>query len=164
MYPRMCNTMQRVAEKLGLTRNGWKFPESKRYVRKVWRYQGRVQGGRGAPGARPPKIGENKIFLRKIVIFHTQYPKNFRAYLRSAQFFLCAPPPNLKSWIRPWILKGYSEAVNGIRTDNAMANRKRTKGQTTIYKTLHRTQLYIEQHEPHWRWTSRQLIDIRHLY
>jgi hypothetical protein len=25
----------------------------------------------------------------------------FRASLRSAQFFLSAPPPNLKSWIRP---------------------------------------------------------------
>jgi len=29
-----------------------------------------------------------------------------------------------------------------------MAKRKRTKGQTTIYKTLHR-KLKIEQHEPH---------------
>jgi hypothetical protein len=44
--------------------------------------------GGGAPGARPPpKIGKNKIFWRKIVIFHTKYPKNFRACLRSAQFF-----------------------------------------------------------------------------
>jgi hypothetical protein len=40
------------------------------------------------------------IFWRKIVIFHTKYPKNFRASLRSAQFFLVRPP-NLKSWIRP---------------------------------------------------------------
>jgi hypothetical protein len=38
------------------------------------------------------------IFWRKIVIFHTKYPKNFRASLRSAQFFLVRPP-NLKSWI-----------------------------------------------------------------
>jgi len=29
-----------------------------------------------------------------------------------------------------------------------MGKRKRTKGQTAIYKTLHR-QLKIEQHEPH---------------
>ena len=43
--------------------------------------QGRIQGG-GAP----PKIGKN-IFWRKIVIFHTKYPKNFRASLSSAQFF-----------------------------------------------------------------------------
>jgi hypothetical protein len=38
----------------------------------------------------PPNItmiGKNKIFWRKIVIFHTKYPKNFRASLRSAQFF-----------------------------------------------------------------------------
>jgi hypothetical protein len=41
----------------------------------------------GAPGARPPKIEKNKIFWRKIVIFHTKYLKYFRASLRSAQFF-----------------------------------------------------------------------------
>ena len=28
-----------------------------------------------APGAPPPKIGKNMIYLRKIVIFHTKYPK-----------------------------------------------------------------------------------------
>jgi hypothetical protein len=33
-------------------------------------------------------------------------------------------------------------------TDNTMAKRKRTKGQTTSYKTLHR-KLKIERHEPH---------------
>ena len=38
--------------------------------------------------------------------------------------------------------KGLSEALNR-RTDNTKA-----KGQTTIYKTLHRKQK-IEQHEPH---------------
>jgi hypothetical protein len=32
----------------------------------------------GAPGALPPKIGKDVIFLRKMVIFHTKYPKNFR--------------------------------------------------------------------------------------
>jgi hypothetical protein len=43
--------------------------------------QGRIQGGarRVRP---PPKIGKNMIFWRKIVIFHTKYPKNFRASLR----------------------------------------------------------------------------------
>ena len=35
----------------------------------------------------PPKIGKNMIFLRKIVIFHTKYPKIFRASLRSARLF-----------------------------------------------------------------------------
>jgi hypothetical protein len=40
----------------------------------------------------------------------------------------------------PWkkslkIPKGQSESVYRGRTDNAMAKRKRTKGQTTIYKT-----------------------------
>jgi hypothetical protein len=60
--------------------------------------QGRIQGGgKGAP----PKIGKDMIFWRKILIFHTKYPKYFRASFRLAQFFLSAPPPpNLKSWIR----------------------------------------------------------------
>ena len=49
-------------------------------------HQGRIQGGGGGGGAHP-KIGKNMIFLRKIVIFHTKYPNNFRASLRSAQFF-----------------------------------------------------------------------------
>jgi hypothetical protein len=34
-------------------------------------------GGGGAPGARPPKIEKEIIFWRKIVIFHTKYPKIF---------------------------------------------------------------------------------------
>jgi len=33
------------------------------------------------------------------------------------------------------IAKGQSESVYLRRTDNTMAKRKRTKGQTTIYKT-----------------------------
>jgi hypothetical protein len=41
----------------------------------------------GGGGERPLKIGKNMIFLRKIVIFHTKYPKNVRASLRSAQIF-----------------------------------------------------------------------------
>jgi hypothetical protein len=51
---------------------------------------GRILAGAdpgGTPGARPPKIGKNKIFWRKIVIFHTKYPNNFRVSLRSALFF-----------------------------------------------------------------------------
>ena len=50
--------------------------------------QGRIQGGGGAHPARPPppNVGKNMIFWRKIVIFHTKYPKQFRASLRSAQF------------------------------------------------------------------------------
>jgi hypothetical protein len=49
-------------------------------------------GGGGAPGAPPPqKIGKNMIFWRKIVIFHTKYPKNVRVSLRSAQFFYVRP-------------------------------------------------------------------------
>jgi hypothetical protein len=55
--------------------------------------QGRIQGGGGRTRRAPPKIGKNMIFWRKIVIFHTKYPQNFRAPLRSAQFFLSVPPP-----------------------------------------------------------------------
>ena len=58
-------------------------------------------GGGRTRRAPPLKLEKNMIFLRKIVIFHTKYPQNFRASLRSARFFLSAPPPNLKSWIRP---------------------------------------------------------------
>ena len=45
------------------------------------------QGADPGVGGLPPKIGKNMIFWRKIVIFHTKYPKNVRACLRSAQFF-----------------------------------------------------------------------------
>ena len=44
---------------------------------------------------------------------------------------------------------GSSEAIYR-RTENVIAKRKRTKGQTTIYKRQHR-KLMIEQHEPHQR-------------
>ena len=54
--------------------------------------QGRIQGGRGTRRAPPPppKIGKNMIFWRKIVIFHTKYPQNFRASLciwKKSDFF-----------------------------------------------------------------------------
>jgi hypothetical protein len=44
--------------------------------------QGRIQGA---------KLEQNMIFWRKIVIFHTKYPTNFRVSLRSAHFLLSAP-------------------------------------------------------------------------
>jgi hypothetical protein len=42
-------------------------------------------GGGGRPPTPPPlKLGKNMIFFwRKIVIFHTKYPKNVRASLRN---------------------------------------------------------------------------------
>ena len=46
------------------------------------------------------------------------------------------------------ILMMKSEAINR-RTENTMTKKKRTKRNTTIYKTLHR-KLKIEQHEPHY--------------
>jgi hypothetical protein len=44
------------------------------------RQQGRIQVG-------GPKIGKNMIFWRKTEIFHTKYPKIFRASLRSFSHF-----------------------------------------------------------------------------
>ena len=56
-----------------------------------WRgllFRGGSRGGGGVHPARvPPKIGKHMIFWRRIVIFHTKYPKRFRASLRSAHFF-----------------------------------------------------------------------------
>ena len=45
-----------------------------------------IRGGsreRAHPPRAPPKIGKNMIFWRKIVIFHTKYPKIFLASLRN---------------------------------------------------------------------------------
>ena len=44
------------------------------------------------------------------------------------------------------VIKGQSKTANR-RTDNAVADIKRTRKQTTIYKTLH-IKLKIERHEP----------------
>jgi hypothetical protein len=46
------------------------------------------------------------------------------------------------------IPKGQSESVYRRRTDNTMAKRKITKGQTTTLQNIH-IKLKIEQHEPH---------------
>ena len=59
------------------------------------------RGGRGAH----PKIGKNMIFLRKIVIFHTKYPNNFRA------IFLSAPSP--LTWI-PGSAPGHAITLQDI--------------------------------------------------
>ena len=43
--------------------------------------------GGAHPAHAPPEIGKNMIFGGKIVIFHTKYPNNFRASLRSVHFY-----------------------------------------------------------------------------
>jgi hypothetical protein len=48
--------------------------------------RGGYRGG-GTRRAPPLKLEKIRFFGPKIVIFHTKYPKNFRASLRSAQFF-----------------------------------------------------------------------------
>ena len=49
------------------------------------------------------------------------------------------------------IPKRVPRSVNRRRTDKAITKRKRTKGPTTIYKTLYR-QLKTEQHEHTKNW------------
>jgi hypothetical protein len=47
----------------------------------------------GARGALPPKIGKDMIFfLRKMVIFHTKYPKIFAPPSARRNFLKYAPP------------------------------------------------------------------------
>ena len=71
----------------------WNYIESKTKVKEgigELHIQGRIQGACAHP---PLKLKKKMIFLRKIVIFHTKYPKRFRASLHSVQLFLSAPPP-----------------------------------------------------------------------
>jgi hypothetical protein len=82
-------------------------------------FQGRIQGG---VYPNPPKIGENMIFWRKIVIFHTKYP-NFHASLCSVQFLSAPPtwnpgsaPALVNDKIRWCILKGYCPQALEFRT------------------------------------------------
>ena len=42
--------------------------------------------------APPPKIGKDTIFWRKIVIFHTKYPKFFAPPSARRNFFKSPPP------------------------------------------------------------------------
>ena len=53
---------------------------------RVQLFSGAIQGVR-TRRVPPLKLEKNMIFWGKIVIFHTKHPKNFRASLRSAQFF-----------------------------------------------------------------------------
>ena len=70
--------------------------------------QGRIQRV-AHPARAPPKIGENMIFWHKIVIFHTKYPKNFRAsfrnwkniiFWRKIVIFHTKYPQNLRAFLR----------------------------------------------------------------
>ena len=56
--------------------------------------------------------------------------------------------------------KRESEPVNQRRTGNAMAKRKRTMGQTMMYKLLH-IKLKIEQDEPCKNWEGTQVLSRR---
>jgi hypothetical protein len=58
--------------------------------------RGGSRGERCIWHAPPLKLEKRIFFWHKIVVFHTKYPKKFRASLRS--------PPNLKSWIHPCML------------------------------------------------------------
>ena len=66
--------------------------------------QGRIQGS-GAPGAHPPKIGQNMIYLFFCVksgFFTRNTPKMFVPRSDRHDYYKCTlPPPNLKSSIHP---------------------------------------------------------------
>ena len=47
------------------------------------RTQGRIQEGGRTRLTPSLKLGKKRIFWRKIVIFHTKYPKTFRVSLRN---------------------------------------------------------------------------------
>jgi hypothetical protein len=61
-------------------------------------YQGRIQGAH--PARAPLKLEKNKIFWRKIVIFHTKYPNIF-ALPPLGAIFLSAPPLTLNPGSAP---------------------------------------------------------------
>ena len=57
----------------------------------------------------------------------------------------------IKGTLHPWSfeeIEDTKEVFRSGKSENTMAKRKRTTGQTMIYKTLHR-KLKIEQHENH---------------
>jgi hypothetical protein len=57
-------------------------------VKSAWIQDNNAGADPGGGGRAPPlKLEKIWFFWRKIVIFHTEYPKKIRASLRSAQFF-----------------------------------------------------------------------------
>ena len=72
-------------------------------------------GGGGHPARAPPKIGKNMIFFGvKSWFFTRNIPKIFAPPSARRNFFKCAPP-NLKSWIRPWIVPITTNVVSSNR-------------------------------------------------
>ena len=70
-------------------------------------FQGQIQEGAHPARTNPPpplKLEKNIIFWLKIMIFHTKYPNKILRLPPLGAIFLSAPPPNLKSWIRSWLL------------------------------------------------------------
>ena len=76
------------------------IPSVYEFARYIWS-RGGFRGGGRTRRAPPLKLEKIWFFWRKIVIFHTKYPKIFTPPSARRNFFKCAPPPNLKSWIRP---------------------------------------------------------------
>jgi len=66
--------------------------------------RGGSRGGGGAARRAPPlKLGKIWFFFLKSWFFTRNTPNIFAPPSPLADFFKCAPPPpNLKSWIRPW--------------------------------------------------------------
>jgi hypothetical protein len=90
--------------------------------------RGGSRGGGAQPAPLPPlKIGKNMIF------FHTKYPKNIRVSLRSAQFFLHAPP---LTW-NPGSALGYGLIIiSAIKRSIPSCDKK--KSRKSIYEVKQR--------------------------
>ena len=125
----------------------------------------------GAPGARPPKIGKKWFFLRKIVIFHTKYPKMFAPPSARRNFFKCPLPPNLKFWIRPCTIVDFKSSLElvlyvcFISTLNKTSNLKKTQklvqhlgvNKLTVITVIHWTHIKLSK-------ISRYIYSDTHFY
>jgi hypothetical protein len=87
-------------------------------------------------------IGECHIKIYSPTRTHYRDPKSASLWSINLSVFVLTPFCSLLSRHSAYTLmkmtKESSEAINWRRTDNAMAKRKKTIGQTKIYKTLHK--------------------------
>ena len=78
-----------------------------------------------------PTLTQNQIRISKYMYMGFVHVLVFKCYIFSLFINGNICKKSLK------IPKGQSESIYRRRTDNTIAKRKRTKGQTTIYKTPH---------------------------
>ena len=76
---------------------------------------------------------QKKSYIPSFLTSYIYFLNSHKAFYRMVKYIL--NKSHKKSLKIP---KGWPESVNWRRTDNTKVKRKRTNGQTTIYKTLHR--------------------------